>query len=82
MGSHGITATESDSYSASLSQDTGESPYTHTRLIDADKLFTWILVLLRVKGNIHIKKILVFCPRYRIDILPHFIDFLNFFINN
>lgn len=25
MGSHGITATESDSYSASLSQDTGES---------------------------------------------------------
>lgn len=23
MGSHGITATESDSYSASLSQDTG-----------------------------------------------------------
>lgn len=24
MGSHGITATESDSYSASLSQDTGE----------------------------------------------------------
>lgn len=34
MGSHGITATESDSYSASLSQDTGESvpAYTVTRL--------------------------------------------------
>ena len=26
MGSHGITATESDSYSASLSQDTGDPP--------------------------------------------------------
>lgn len=28
MGSHGITATESDSYSASLSQDTGESCFS------------------------------------------------------
>lgn len=39
MGSHGITATESDSYSASLSQDTGESVPAYT---DTPKVFVFV----------------------------------------